>query len=127
MSPTDLPNDVRRFLLGAIASVPHLEALLLLRHDAARAWTPAQVAERLFLPEERGAAILAELRQQGLLAEAGPGAYVYAPGGAELRHTIDRLAAYYSRHVVEVSRLLHAKIERQALEFSDAFRLRKDK
>jgi Mn-dependent DtxR family transcriptional regulator len=126
MKPTALPADVRRFLLGAVASVPHLEALLLLRGEPGRDWARAEVAQRLFVAEERVTAILADLQQQSLVAEPSPGSFRYAPSDEAKRATVDRLAEVYSRHLVEVTGLLHAKLERQALEFSDAFRLRKE-
>lgn len=126
MKAAALPADVRRFLLGAIATVPHLEALLLLRGEPARDWAGADVAQRLFVTEERVAAILADLQQQALVAEPSPGAFRYAPSDEAKRAIVDRLAEVYSRHLVEVTELLHAKLERQALEFSDAFRLRKE-
>lgn len=121
-----VPEGVRRFLLGAIASVPHLEALLLLRGAPQAEWNGRAVAQRLFISEERAKAILADLRQRALIAESPAGIFRFAPASAEDSATVDQLADYYSRHIVEVANLLHAQLERQALEFSEAFRLRKE-
>jgi hypothetical protein len=121
-----VPEGVRRFLLGAIASVPHLEALLLLRGAPGSEWSARTVAQHLFIAEERAKVILADLRQRALVAELPPGVFHYAPETDEDYATIDQLADYYSRHIVEVANLLHAQLERQALEFSEAFRLRKE-
>jgi hypothetical protein len=126
MKQERVPEGVRRFLLGAIASVPHLEALLLLRGAPDAEWSARAVAQRLFISEERAKAILADLRQRALIAEAPAGAFRYAPANEDDGATIDRLADYYGRHIVEVANLLHAQLERQALEFSEAFRLRRE-
>jgi hypothetical protein len=125
MSKDVIPPGVRRFLLSAIASVPHLEALLLLRGEA-KSWSAREVAHRLFIPEVRAAGILNDLVQQSLVAEADPGRFHYAPASDEMRASTDQIVEYYSRHLVEVTQLLHAKLDRGALEFSDAFRFRKE-
>lgn len=121
-----VPDALRRFLLGVIATVPHLEALLLLRGEAGTTWDKRVMAQRLFLSEERADAILADLKQQGLIAESPAGVFRFAPADEEKRCATDQMADYYGRHIVEVASLLHAKLERQALEFSEAFRLRKE-
>ena len=126
MTSERVPDDLRRFLLGAIASVPHLEALLLLRGEPETVWNKRAMAQRLFVSEERADAVLADLQQQALIAQSLPGVFRYAPADEGQRSTIEQLAHYYSRHIVEVASLLHAKLERQALEFSEAFRLRKE-
>jgi hypothetical protein len=119
-----LPDDVRRLLLGAIPSVPHLEALMLLR-DESGAWAASAVAKRIYVNAERATALLRDLVAQGLLI-ASNDAFTFAPLDPAARETVDRLAALYSRHVVEIARLLHAKRDAAAHEFADAFRLRKD-
>ncbi len=126
MKQERVPDGLRRFLLGVIASVPHLEALLLLRGEPGTAWNKRAMAQRLFVSERRADAILADLQQQALVTESASGVFRYAPADEEKRSTIEQLAHYYSRHIVEVASLLHAKLERQALEFSEAFRLRKE-
>jgi hypothetical protein len=121
-----LPADVRRFLLASIASVPHLEALLLLRNDPAMDWNAVKLGEHLFASASRAESILHDLREQELCSATLPGHFRYSPRSAAVAATIDRLAEHYSRNLVQVSQLLHAKLDRQALDFSDAFKLRKD-
>jgi hypothetical protein len=120
----ELPDDVRRFLIGAIPSVPHLEALLLLREEPGD-WTAAAVARRIYVSTERAALLLRDLGQQRLLVQRGD-TFQYGPEDDRLKATIERLAALYARHVVDIARLLHAKLDTSAEEFSKAFRLRKD-
>ena len=96
MTASHIPDDVRRFLLGAIPSVPHLEALLLVRAEPDEPWTAARLARRLYVDEN---------------------------GAARLLRDLD---AIYARHVVEVAELIQSSSDRKAQRFADAFRLRKE-
>jgi hypothetical protein len=128
MAQSEIPHDTRRFILTSILSVPYLEALLLLRNDPAMAWTPAGVAQRLYLSEKNAEVLLIELANAGIATtvETAPREYRYQPNSAELRERIDQLAAVYSRHLVEVTHLIHSKTDRKAQQFADAFKWRKD-
>jgi hypothetical protein len=97
MSASNIPADVRRFLLAVIESVPHLEALLLLRADPLASWSPDAMAARLYIDESSASRLLT-----------------------------DRLAGVYARHVVEVAELIHSTSDRKAQRFADAFRWRKE-
>lgn len=125
-----ISENVRRFLASSITSVPQLEALLLLGGgDAAtREWDCASVASRLYQSERSTAAILAELTELGLLARHGrdPPTFRFAPRTPELEQVVRELAATYTAHLVEVTRLIHAKREGNAARFADAFRWRKE-
>jgi hypothetical protein len=123
----EVPEDVRRFLHHAVPSVPHLEALLLLRGDQERPWSVERLAAQLYLPSQRVEVIVSGLEQIGLARRVEAGVWIYAPDSEEKRKAIDRVAEYYRLNVVRVSRLLHAKPDLQALEFSDVFRWRKDR
>ncbi len=39
MTATDIPDDLRRFILTSVPSVPYLEAILLLQRERGTAWT----------------------------------------------------------------------------------------
>ena len=122
--PDQLPPAIRRFVLTSIASVPHLEALLLLRAKP-HGWRAAQVAGRLYIGEAAARQLLDDLCQARMLEERD-GAYAFAPHSPLLRDAIDQLAESYARHLVEVTHLIHSRIDRQAQHFADAFRWRKD-
>ena len=126
MMPSELPADVRRFILTSIPSVPYLEAVLLLRADPAQPWDTAQLARRLYVPERVAAELMETLRASGV-AERGESESTvrYAPT-AELRHLIDEVAQYYASELVAVTDLIHSRIDRRAQQFADAFRFRKD-
>jgi hypothetical protein len=125
MTSSELPADLRRFILTAVPSVPYLEAVLLLRAEAQQSWSAAELARRLYVPESQGAELLALLGDSGVAAGEGEAGRVrYAPS-AELSGLIDRLAQAYSRDLVVVTELIHSRIDRRAQRFADAFRFRK--
>ncbi|WP_240788754.1 hypothetical protein [Ramlibacter henchirensis] len=121
----DLPQDLRRFILTSIPSVPYLEAVLLLRAQPQRIWSAADAARRLYLPEQRASELLAELNSAGI-AQAEPHGCRYAPGTEELAAILDQLAAHYAVDLVGVSDLIHSRVDKKAQQFADAFRIRKD-
>ena len=125
MAASHIPDEVRRFLLGAIPSVPHLEALLLVRAEAAEPWTAAHLARRLYIDEAGADRLLRELGEAGLLRQAGQG-FHFEPGDAQLGAVVAELDAIYARRVVEVAELIHSSSDRKAQRFADAFRLRKE-
>ncbi len=45
---------------------------------------------------------------------------------SEARQKVDRLASVYSRHLIPVTNMIHAK-PRRIREFADAFKFRKDR
>jgi hypothetical protein len=50
----------------------------------------------------------------------------YAPSSPELRGMVDMLASYYSTNLVDVTQIIHSAGARRAMQFADAFKLRKD-
>lgn len=123
-----IADDIKRFILTSIPSVPYLEAMLLLRNETASPWDSARLAQRLYLSEKAAAVLLSELHEAGvILAEDDPPcAYRFAPASDSLRDMIDRLAIAYAFHLVEVTHLIHFKTGKKAQHFADAFKWRKD-
>jgi hypothetical protein len=123
-----IPEDVRRFILTSIASVPHLEALLLLRYASHQRWNSMTVAQRLYISDKAATDLLAHLHAAGFIVATGSEAasYRYHPKSDELRQTIDRLAETYSKNLVEVTNIIHSKTGKRAQQFADAFKWRKD-
>lgn len=122
-----IPDEIRRFILTSIPSVPHLEALLLLRNEA-MPWDAKSVARRLYMSDKAALMLLAELQEAGMLAceQQEPMHYRYDPVADDLRAMVDQLAEAYSRHLVEVTNLIHSKTGKRAQHFADAFKWRKD-
>jgi hypothetical protein len=119
-----IPEDVQRFIMTSIASVPHLEALLLIRAEREKEWDAARIAHRLYIAEKSAADILVDLAAAAFLAvEGDPVGASYRPEAAGQAEMVDRVAAAYARDLVEVTNLIHRKAARA---FADAFRIRKD-
>jgi hypothetical protein len=126
MTATPIPDDLRRFILTSVPSVPYLEAMLLLRSESGTAWTAPSLARRLYLPEAKAAELLAQLNAAAVVAATAPDrTYTYAPG-PDLASLLERLAQLYAADLVAVTDLIHSSVDRRAFQFADAFRLRKD-
>jgi hypothetical protein len=129
MSRPPIPEDLRRFVLTSVPSVPFLEALLLLRADPVQQWTGEMLARRLYTGERSAQGLLDELCRAGMAAPCPAPhqhCYCYAPASEALRERVDGLAELYARHLVDVTNLIHSTLDRKAQQFADAFRLRKD-
>jgi hypothetical protein len=128
MTKVDMPDDVRRFILTSVPSVPFLEAVLLLRTNAAAGWSASTVAGRLYLPEPQVLEILQTLAAAGIAqpVEGDATSFQYQPKTPELADMLDQLARVYSINLVGVTDLIHSRIDKRAQQFADAFRWRKD-
>lgn len=120
-----ISEEMQRFILLAIPSVPYLEALLLLRSAPALAWDAAQVARRLYSNEKAAQGLLDQLHAAGVIEAADAGSFRYAPQGVHLRPMIDQLAAIYARNLIGVTNLIHSTTNIKARQFADAFVFRK--
>lgn len=118
-----IPADIQRFIATSIESVPHLEAVLLLRSDPEKTWSARQLAQTLFIAEKKAERLLESLAAARFAAGEGEpaSAYRYQPVSEELRALIERTAEVYASSLVEVTNLIHSKLGKQAQEFGDAF------
>ncbi len=127
MNRPAIPEDIRRFILTSVPSVPFLEALLLLRNEAVQPWDARQLAQRLYISEKTATDLLNGLQAAGFLqADPALPAYSYKPQSAELTEMVDRVAETYARNIVDVTNLIHSNVSKQAQQFADAFKWRKD-
>jgi hypothetical protein len=122
-----LADDVRRFILTSIPSVPYLEAVLLLRAEPHHTWDTDAVARRLYIAEAHALELLQAMQQSGIAAATEAGRFVYQPQSTELRERVDAVAAAYAANLVGVTGLIHSSTTRTAHQFADAFRWRKDR
>ncbi|HEU4825471.1 MAG TPA: hypothetical protein VFS85_03260 [Dongiaceae bacterium] len=125
MADEPIPDDLRDFILKYIDSVAHLEALLLLRANPGETWDIPRTAKRLYITEQQAGEVLGRLCADGLLSCE---AEIYRCDGqsAEQKAMIDRLAQAYTRHLIAITNMIHAK-PRRIREFADAFKFRKDR
>lgn len=119
----NIPDEVQHFIVAYLPSVPHLEALLLLRGNTLKPWDGKAVAQRLYIDERRGVELLADLHGSGLLARSADhtSLYYYAPRDQKIRRLIDRLADTYAKNLVGVSQLIHATLGIRDKYASDSF------
>jgi hypothetical protein len=128
MRPEGLTDDLRR-LIFSIPSIPHLEAMLLMRRSG-EPWQPTRLAQRLYLSVERTTGILDDLvgaRICRIEDDADPDPallYRYAPFTAELDLLVGSLERYYGQNLIEVTNMIHASLRRHSRiqEFADAFK-----
>lgn len=129
MEERELPADVLRFILDRIDSVPHLEALLLLWDSAGKAWTEAEVANRVYVRGDTARGVLEKLTQRGLVraeASASGTVFVYDASWDPGDTLMPRIATTYRRQLVKVANVIHAKASSSVEEFARAFQLKKD-
>ncbi|HAT31364.1 MAG TPA: hypothetical protein DCW29_11090 [Janthinobacterium sp.] len=129
MEKTPIPDEVQRFILLAIPSVPYLEAILLMRGGPGLTWDVAQIARRLYLSDKVAKGLLADLTAGGIARREPqmPNRFRFAPQSAQLVAMIDQLAAAYSQNLIGVSTLIHSKTNRKAQLFADAFVWKKER
>ncbi|MGD9765132.1 MAG: hypothetical protein AB7V27_15615 [Candidatus Binatia bacterium] len=127
MPESGIPDDVRRFILTSIPSVPHLEAVLLLRQERID-WDVTSVARRLYIADGVATQVLSDLHAAGFLAAVPrpPSAYRYEPAAPGQAEMMDRVADVYARHLIEVTNLLHATAAGKVQLFAEAFKFRKE-
>lgn len=125
MTDQPVPDDIRDFIQRHIDSVAQLEALLLMRNNPGERWDTAKMARRIYTSEEETAELLARLAADGFLSTSDAG-YAYDRNDAAKRDIVDRLALVYSRHLIAVTNIIHAK-PRRIRQFADAFKFRKDR
>ena len=122
-------DQVLRFIVDEIDSVPELEALLLLWQDRPAAWNVADVARRLYIVPDQAQAVLADLSRKGMLAvdPEREDSYGYASRSAERDQLMGRTEAVYRRQIVRISTLIHSKPSSAVRDFARAFRFTKEK
>lgn len=127
MAKNSIPPEIRRFILTSISSVPHIEALMLLRTNAPTQWIPSTLAKRLYVTTDVAKSVLSDLCNGGMLkCNAEKSLYYFDPDAIELSDLITRLAEIYSTQLVEVTLLIHSTIDRKAQQFANAFTFRRD-
>ena len=85
MTRSELPADVRRFILTSIPSVPFLEAVLLLRAEPGTAWGMAELARRLYVPERTASELLELLAASGIAAAVAKAGRSLCPSAGTAR------------------------------------------
>jgi DNA replicative helicase MCM subunit Mcm2 (Cdc46/Mcm family) len=118
--------NVDRFILDQIDSVPHLEALLLLRRNAPQHLSAAEIAEQLYVSPAQGIAIVEDLCRRGLIVCTSGSEFHYDASDHERNRLLEAVDATYRRELIRISGIIHSKASPSVRAFADAFRFRKD-
>ncbi|HVX14143.1 MAG TPA: hypothetical protein VHC22_23355 [Pirellulales bacterium] len=127
---SNLPDDVRRFIIANLSSVAQLEVLLLLRDDRDREWTADEVSRPLYSAASGILRELNDLVAKGLayVTHAPDTRFRYRPKpDEEVDAIVDRLAHLYKERRAAIISLIYSEPIDKARSFADAFRIRKDK
>lgn len=123
-----IADDLRRFILTSVPSVPFVEAMLLYMAKPDAALSVDEIARGLYVPRASAAQVVDALHEAQVVApdpQQGD-ACRFAPASPELDAMLRRLADAYARDLIGVTDLIHSRTARRAQQFADAFRLRKD-
>lgn len=126
MSSKTLPDDVRRFVLTSVPSVPYIEALLLLRREASSTWTAQQLARRIYVPEAQAALLLQTLEASAMVARTSDDPSFRFQPPEDTEELLQKVATHYTTNLLAMTDLIHSGRNRLANQFADAFRWRKD-
>jgi hypothetical protein len=118
-----LSDPVRLLIARHIVSIEQLEILLLLREHGGRAWSPAEVNDRIQSSLASVSDRLADLVRRGLLRMDGE-AYRY-DALVETEAIVAELAADYRDRRYSVIDLIFSKRSDKLQLFADAFRVKK--
>jgi hypothetical protein len=119
------PNDVDRFILDEIDTVPQLEALLLLWKSRPKVWRLEELAAALYVSPEETLHILEPLVARTLVSVTDAKECAYLSGGRDA--LIAAVDETYRRELIRISRMIHAKAPSAVREFARAFIFKKDR
>lgn len=114
MADDQFPDDVRSLVRDHVASMAHLEILILLARAPGQAYSAADVAAETPVDLGTAAGVLRDLAAAGLLAAQHPdggGTFRFAPATPALRHAAESVADCYARFPVQVVRAVYAQSE----------------
>ncbi len=122
-----ISDDVRRFVLTSVPSIPYLEAILLFKRDRSVEWSAKRVSQALYISETAGAALVDALASAGVIVAASDASlFRYSPRDTALDEALSALEQAYRTDMIGVTRLVHDATQRSAQRLADAFRIRKD-
>jgi DNA-binding MarR family transcriptional regulator len=126
MASRSIPNEVEQFLLAAIETVPHLEALLLIFQGPNTRWSVEDLAARIYVDNFQAAAVLDDLTRRKLIerVESSPPKYQFLAASAAQTELLHKVAHAYRTQLVQVARFIHSKPSASVRDFARAFRLK---
>lgn len=128
MNSPEISARVLQFVAENIDTVPQLEALLQLWKDPHRAWSPSDIAARIYVAAEDAPGILQALvRRRLVIVESDPPLYRYSSIWDPSGDVMTEVAAEYARNLVRIATLIHSGGSSAVREFARAFDLKKER
>jgi DNA-binding MarR family transcriptional regulator len=121
-------KEVDSFILNEIESVPHIEALLILRNRRSESFSIEQIAAQLYIPPESAQNILQDLVRRALVTSLSEedSRYQYF-SSPEREALMQEVEITYRRELVRVANMIHSKASNAVRDFARAFRITKEK
>ena len=121
-------KEVDSFILNEIESVPHIEALLILRNRRSETFSIEQIAAQLYIPPESAQNILQDLVRRALVTSLSEedSRYQYS-SSPEREALMQEVEITYRRELVRVANMIHSKASNAVRDFARAFRITKEK
>jgi hypothetical protein len=121
-------KEVDSFILNEIESVPHIEALLILRNRRSESFSTEQIAAQLYIPPESAQNILQDLVRRALVTHLSEedSRYQYS-SSPEREALMQEVEITYRRELVRVANMIHSKASNAVRDFARAFRITKEK
>jgi len=121
-------KEVDSFILNEIESVPHIEALLILRNRRSESFSIEQIAAQLYIPPESAQNILQDLVRRALVTSLSEedSRYQYS-SSPEREALMQEVEITYQRELVRVANMIHSKASNAVRDFARAFRITKEK
>ncbi len=121
-------EQIDRFIMDEIDSVPQLEALLLIWNNRPKEWSCEDMAKALYVSSDVAQSILKALAARRLIAEVpgDRGQFALLAESPEKEVMLAALDRTYRRELVRISTMIHSKASRAVRDFARAFRFTKD-
>lgn len=125
MTDPDISEDVEQMIQRHLATMDHVELLMILRGGREESFTLPQLAETMRKPAPIVEQCLESLTAGGLAAQLSDGTYRYAGREETLDRTAESVVRLYNERPVTLVRLLYERPPTAVNTFADAFKLRK--
>lgn len=126
MLDPDIPQDARDLVQRHLATMDHVEILMVLRAERDESFSVQRIASQIRKPEPLVEACLEALAEAGLAAQLSNGAYRYAALDAPLDSAAESVIRLYNERPVTLVKMLYERPPSAVSTFADAFKLRKD-
>ena len=125
VSDSQIPDEIRKFLVQHVRSIAQLDILLLISAAPQRWWTATEVYRIVLSNEELVAKTLERFCQINFLRKSESGTYQFAPPSDEINNLIKTLALLYRERPSRIVQAIYEAPVSEIEEFAKAFKIRK--